>query len=293
MRPIALLAILMLPLTGVGQAGIMLLNGNMTVAAGTSIVISDTLAWQFGSGSSLVNDGFIDLGYGATLEELDGEPVTGIGTEQSLLDLNAAGPGAEPGGLGLTLDLPQADGMLSISRGHVPKVAGSGVEGVARWYFLEGSTATPFPLGMQIDVSELNGLAIDQLALHASSNGDGPWEVLSTTLGPLNELESVLPGAGLYLTAFDPDLITTAAVGTDAPGYRVWPTVVQDVVHIGSPGPASPLIEIEVLDATGRSVLRHAAASGSGLATMDLRGIAPGGYLIRVNKSATFRVLRP
>ncbi|HRO99009.1 MAG TPA: hypothetical protein PLN54_06195, partial [Flavobacteriales bacterium] len=274
---------------------LMLLNGNMTVAAGTSIVITDTLTWQFSPGTSLVNDGLIDLGHGTTLEELDGEPVTGSGTERSLTDLNAAGSGVEPGGLGLTLDLPQADEMLTITRGHLPRVAGNGVEGVARWYFLEASALAGdfIPISMQIDGSELNGLPSDQLALHVSGSTEGPWEQVSTTIGPSNTLEGVLSGASLHLTAFDPDLITAAAAGTASPGYRVWPTVVQDVVHVESLGSGSLLIELEVLDATGRSVLRHTPAAGSSSATLGFHGLAPGGYLIRVNKNATYRVVRP
>lgn len=295
MRPLILLTALTVAMSGTGQTGLMLLNGNMTVAAGTSIVITDTLTWQFTAGTSLVNDGFIDLGHGTTLEELDGEPVTGSGTERSLTDLNAAGSGVEPGGLGLTLDLPQADGMLSITRGHLPRVVGSGVEGVARWYLIEGPSLStiPLPVSLTIDATELNGLVFGQLALHVSGTADGPWEELMTTLGPLNELGSVLPGAGQYLTAFDPDLITAADAANAASGYRIWPSVVQDVVHVESVGQASPLTDVEVLDATGRTVLRHLPAAGSSSATLGFHGLAPGGYLIRVNKNAIYRVVRP
>lgn len=295
MRPRAVFTALLLTLSGAGQPVNLVLNGSMTVAVGTSIVISDTLVWQFASGSSLVNDGFIDLGSGATLDEPDGQPVTGSGTERSMLALNTAGPGIEPGGLGLTLDLTEADGMLSITRGHLPRVAGNGVEGVARWYFLEaaGLASSPFPVSMQVDGSELNGLASDELALHVSVSSDGPWAQIPTSVGPSSSLEGTLPGTGLHLTAFEPDLITAAEAGSALPGSRVWPTVAQDVVHVESMDHATPLVEVEVFDAIGRRVLRHVPAAGSGSSTLDIQGIAPGHYLIRVNNNETFRVVRP
>ncbi len=295
MRPFILLTALTVAMSSTGQTGLMLLNGGMTVAAGTNIVITDSLTWQFTPGTSLVNNGFIDLGHGATLVELDGEPVTGQGIEKSLLTLDAVGSDVEPGGLGLLLDLPQADGTLGITRGHLPRVAGSGVEGVARWYLIAGPSLStiPLPVSVSIDASELNGLVLGQLALHVSGSTDGPWEALTTTLGPLDELGSVLPGAGLYLTAFDPDLITAADAPDAAPDYRIWPSVVQDVVHVEVVGHASPLTDVEVLDATGRSVMRHAPAPGSDLVTLNFQGLAPGGYFIQVNKYATYRVVRP
>ena len=75
-------------------------RGNLSVAEGTRINLNGPLLWTIAPGATVVNNGEIDLGSEATLNETLGAPITGTGIERSNTELPIAFTAVEPGGLG-------------------------------------------------------------------------------------------------------------------------------------------------------------------------------------------------
>ncbi|MDX9751350.1 MAG: hypothetical protein RBT71_09755, partial [Flavobacteriales bacterium] len=55
-------------------------GGLFTVAEGTTVTIEGPVVWQMAADAAVVNDGTIDLGTEARLEEAPGAPLVGTGT---------------------------------------------------------------------------------------------------------------------------------------------------------------------------------------------------------------------
>src|SRR5436190_5315919 len=117
-------------------------GGSMSIAAGTNVVLNGPLVWQLSADAVVVNDGLIELGEQAQLEESAGAPITGTGTEHALLPLTGPLVAAEPGGLGLTLSSALSEGTVSVTRGHLPRTATNGAVGIGRWFAVGADPAT-------------------------------------------------------------------------------------------------------------------------------------------------------
>lgn len=263
-----------------------LANGNLTILSGTTVVIQGPVTWTLAPGTTLQNDGTVDLGTEARLMEPAGGPVTGVGTERSELPLGAGATDVEPGGLGLSFSLPPTAGGLVVTRGHVPRNAGGQVESIARWYGLNAPTLVdvPFSVTFRYDPTELNGLAAEVLSMHTATDPGGPWADLPTVLDiPALTLTAGLAGSGHYITAFDPDQTTALSSIAPTGPFLVWPTAASHVVYVQPLVPV-PSMRIELLDATGkRLTMVQDGSFSSGTFTLDVSTLPAGCYLLRIN----------
>ncbi len=296
MRPIAILiAGLLVVTTWSQEANMTLSNGSMTIQPGTTLVLQGPITWTIAPGAGVENNGSIELGTESRLVEVDGAPVTGAGTEHCELPLTNGATDLEPGGLGLTLSIPATAGSLVLTRGHLPRSAGGQIESIARWYALEAASleSVPYSLSFRYDVTELNGLAPDVLSLHSSPSLGGPWADMPTDNDVAGStLTSGLVGAGIYITAFDPDQTTAISRITPVGPFRVWPTAASDVVHVQELMPMGP-VRIEVLDASGKivSAVQNASFAGGPL-NVDVSALPTGCYLLRINTAHVQRFVK-
>lgn len=263
-----------------------LANGSMTILPGTTVVIQGPIVYTLAPGASLENNGSMDLGTEARLEEPVGGPITGIGTERCELPLSNGVTDQQPGGLGLTVSIPANSGTLTLTRGHMPRSAGGPVQSIARWYGLTAPTLddVPFSVSLRLDATELNGLSPDVLSIHISASLAGPWADIPTVNDAVAlTLATSLVGTSTYLTAFDPDQ-TTALAGIAPSGpFRIWPTAAHEVIYVQALAPVD-LTRIEVLDASGRtiSVVENGAFAEAPF-TVNVSTLPSGCYLLRIN----------
>ncbi|MFT3884229.1 MAG: T9SS type A sorting domain-containing protein [Flavobacteriales bacterium] len=113
----------------------------------------------------------------------------------------------------------------------------------------------------------------------------------------------LVPGRNVSNTAniyfdFNEPVITEPAVfgvevGTsiatqEASMFRAYPNPVEDELFMQWPGGGA--VRFELLDATGRRIRTGAGCCGTG--SLNMKGIAPGAYLLRMIAGSTIRDLR-
>ena len=136
---LVILSVALLPVLSVAQT-MQLSSGSLQVLNGTTLTIEGPIEWVISPGSTVVNDGVIDLGTQAQLNEPVGGPVVGTGVERATHVGPGPFAGIEPGGLGAMLSTEDALNDLVVERGHAPYAHSGSVEGVARWYRIESTT---------------------------------------------------------------------------------------------------------------------------------------------------------
>lgn len=291
MRNATVLSTLVLS-SGLAAQAVLVSGTAVSVAPGTTVRVQGTTTWVLETGSSLVNDGSIEFGPMATLDEQPGAPITGSGTERTHRLYPAPLSNEEPAGLGFSLTTTSAPDSLLIVRGHLPRVNNTNNESIARWFEVRSANGTlPGSTGtLAYDQSELNG--IPEAALRMASNNDGGvwWPELNSSLDQAgNTATAPLPDSLGWFTLFDDAVITE--VGGNVPaqsGFALFPTVAdQQVTIVG----LARIDACMVLDASGRTVVTGASNGLS--AELDVRHLAPGSYVVRVNGSATLRFVKP
>ena len=81
----------------------------------------------------------------------------------------------------------------------------------------------------------------------------------------------------------DPNVLLAARAGaTEADALAAWPVPAREVLHLRLPAGRAAR-QAALLDALGRVVLRQALASGAAAPALPTAGLAPGGYLLRVD----------
>lgn len=277
------------------QAQLMELNGgSMHVAGGTRLFIDGATTWRLGSDVLLLNDGVIEFGPSATLEEAPGAPINGSGIETTTRVINTTGVGTEPAGLGLTLDPEVALGPITLVRGHVPFTLPNGGTSISRWFSLETNDldGSLLEATLRYDPSELNGLSPGTLDLYTSVDPDDFWTPRSgeAYLTPPSVVASSF-WPWTYMTAFEADA-TTAVIELTSGGFRAWPTATTGLVYLESTGHGG-VDRWEVRDASGRL---HAGMNmglpGPTYHTLDLSFLAGGIYFLRVNDSVVIKLLK-
>jgi hypothetical protein len=276
---------------GAGAQDMLLSSGTLTVAEGTTLTIVSPVQWTIASGAQVINNGTIDLGTEASLLEAPGAPITGSGTEHARVQLAQAFAGVEPGGLGLSLSAAAGPGLVEVVRGHEPFVLPSGASSVARWFLVD---AAPQPgLNMEFlfryDPTELNGLEPDGIALHTSTDVNGPWSpIVSSANAQAYSIWGSQQSPWAFLTAFDPASTTGMAPNT-AQGSAAWPTVVDDVVTvIRHDGQA--ITQLDVFDTAGR--LLRSERPRMNPALLWLGDLSPGTLVLRVDGAFGLKLLK-
>lgn len=284
-------AAMLLPLLAPCQP-MTLTGGTLVIEGGTTVELTGPLIWEIAPGATLINNGRIELGHEAVIDEPLGSPITGDGTEHALYASTAPAVDHAPGGLGLSLTTSDALGDVEVTRGHTVQLDGTSTESIARWFELVASPLPGASVGLRFhyDPAELNGLAETALILHSGNELIGPWTALTGTPDLPNHdiLSSWLSPWG-FITAFDEDITTDVPGGTD-PEFMIWPSVTEDVVHIRSRNGAR-VENLSVMDATGR-LIEQLIVSQDG-STLSVAAYPPGVYLLSVNGTRAFRIVRP
>lgn len=268
-------------------------NGTLTVDQGTTVRFTSPATWVLGPSSTVVNNGLIDLGAEAVLDEPDGRPITGSGFERSAPPAGLAQGADGIGGLGLTLaQVPPLPAVI-VTRGHLPRQHAEYGPGINRWYAVEGldQITPPVTLAMNYDQTELNGLAEPLLELHAAETDMGPWaEAASTHDEATNTFTGVLP-PGTYFTAFAVDPQRTPTETPNSAALQVWPSLTDGPLTVMIP-PGELIRALWVFDGNGRMVWAGQFVESTGAISLDVQGLAPGTYLMRTDSGSTARFVR-
>lgn len=268
-----------------------LVSGSMHIAPGTTLRLNGPLTFSLQSGTTVINDGLIDLGESATVVEADGAPIQGGGTEVTRILNEDPLNGAEPGGLGLGITATSVTGPITITRGHIPRSFPEGDPSIARWFVVDApnTAAGTADLVLRYDPVELNGLTAEDLGLFRASDEAGPWSALvSSNTASENTVSASMTAPWSYVTAFDANAPTASPTLFATADLHVWPTLTPGplVVHALN---GRTIRTLEVIDGTGRIVLQPGLEPSS-LATMDLSSLASGAYFLRVDGQTTIKL---
>ncbi|MBL7950700.1 MAG: T9SS type A sorting domain-containing protein [Flavobacteriales bacterium] len=272
---------------------ITLQNGTLTIAEGTTVLLEGPISFNLQPGSEVENNGTIDLGTEATMNEPLNSPVRGTGHETTTFASNGPFNAVEPGGLGLTLTSTSTGAPDFLERWHTPIGLPSGDESIARWYRTVGGNSGPGTFNAQFgyDPSELHGLNAAELALLSAATQNGPWTDLNATVDAGSfELSAPYPAPWGILTAFDADAPTGLSGEKHEDQFRVWPTLTSNTLSI-EPVNGVQVVSIEVFDLAGqRMAVDTERANGLGL--VDVHTLAAGQYLLRLNGTFVIRFTR-
>lgn len=265
---------------------------SLWVEEGTSLRLPPGLVWSIPQDAEVLNDGTIDLGPDAILNEAEGSAIQGNGTEVSRHLHAQALTAHQAGGLGLTLSTTIAPDSFTVVRGHAITDAGDGRSSVARWYTV--ATGSSEALGASIMFAyqdhELGTLDAVQLRIHR-------WE---------EEAWTGLPGASQPLertvTATNVDAIGTITlfeangnVGlapTQARGsLALHPTVTDGLLHLAGDGLGSDS-RITIMDQAGRTVQRMRPIPCGPWFCIDVSQLAQGAYLLRTDQHGAMPFFR-
>ena len=266
-----------------------LVSGSVSVQPGTNLRLEGDLTWSIAPGTSLLNDGVIDLGYNAMLDEAPGEPVHGGGVELVRVVGSEPFTGVEPGGLGLNMTSASATGPALITRGHLPRMFPQGDPSISRWFNLEPEVPNTVSLDLQLtyDPVELGLLNANNLGLFVASDVEGPWSaVAGTNNAGSNSLSASLIDPWTHITAFDENAPTASPTLVATDRWQIWPTVTDHVLHILS-STEEAVTDLVVVDLCGRVIHRPGDTGRS--VVMDVSSLAAGAYLLRVNGLQVFK----
>jgi len=269
-----------------------LISGTVNVVEGTTVTLEGPLEWTIDAGAAVVNNGLISLGETAKIFEPASGPVTGIGTETAVMTAIVPFANEEPGNLGLDLSSTNGPSPITVVRGHIPREFPEGDSSIGRWYELQ---TTPMLDGsidvvLAYDATELNGLAPNSLSLFSSGDTTGPWNLLASIPDAGNNTVSgswFQPGG--FLSAFDMDAPTPVPTLVVQNGFNVFPTVVNDVVHVVALD-HQPIDRLELFDGIGRTVPIDPIRSGVDHVQVELPSLGTGAYFLRLNNQHVFKL---
>lgn len=272
-----------------------LTSGTVSVAEGTTITLQGPVEWTIDPGAAVVNNGVISLGERAKLFEPVGGPVTGTGIETAVLTTPVPYANEVPGNLGLDLSSTNGPSPVTIVRGHVPRQFPEGDSSIGRWYELQSDAVSNGSIDVVLayDPTELYGLAPANLSLFNSDDTTGAWTLMASTPNAGNyTVSGTWFQPSMFLTAFDVDAPTPSSSLVAQNGFNVFPTLVEDVVHVVALD-HQPIQRVELFDGVGRTVPIHAIQRGVDHVQILLPGIGPGAYFLRVNAQYAFKLRVP
>jgi hypothetical protein len=286
------IAILMvsIPSFTISAQEIVLGGGHMSIAPGTTMRLEGPLTLKLEPGSSVQNDGHIDLGNEATVDEPTNGPIHGDGYETAHVTTVAPFAAIEPGGLGLTLGTSGSNAPDRIERWHTPLVLPEGDQSIARRFVLLGNEQGPGTLDVDLhmDPTELNALDAGNLAMFHASDVNGPWNELTSIADAGSfTVSTTYPAPWGTITCFDTDAPTAVDDRAEAYGFRAWPTLVETSMTI-VPLTSTPVRNVEVFDGAGRTIPVNATLNGM-WANIGLEHLASGHYLLRVNGNVVIK----
>lgn len=268
-------------------------GGTLTVAEGTRIAVVGPIQWTLAPGSQVVNNGRIELGSQATLQESDASPVIGSGTEHASIIQSGALTDFEAGGLGLAISTAGL-GTTEVVRGHQVLLNNDVDQSIARWYRLEPtpSSGTELDLQLRYASSELNSLNGNTLALYLGDTQSGPWSfVPSVANGNARTVQATWDGPWApVITAFTQGISTGIQEPVTAVEFAVWPSPTTDLLWVRDSNDG--VQQLQLVDASGRTVRELRNGNALETATLSLQDLPSGLYLLRVNGQHTVRVVK-
>ncbi|HQW40381.1 MAG TPA: hypothetical protein PK149_04410 [Flavobacteriales bacterium] len=269
-----------------------LISGTVTVAEGTTVALEGPLEWTIDPGATVVNNGLISLGETAKIFEPVGGPITGAGTETAVLTAIVPYSNEEPGNLGLDLSSSSGPSPITVVRGHIPREFPEGDSSIGRWFELQSGPMVNGSIDVVLtyDPSELYGLPPGNLSLFSSGDMTGPWSLMASApdVGS-NSVSGNWFQPGGYITAFDMDAPTPVPTLVVQNGFNVFPTVVNDVVHVVALD-HQPIESLELFDGIGRTVPVDPIRSGVDHVQVVLTGLGVGAYFLRLNNQHVFKL---
>lgn len=262
-----------------------LLTGSVVVEPGTTLRFNGPITWTLSPGTSVENNGVIDLGAEAIVEEAIGAPIHGTGEERAIGVIQGPFADQEPGGLGLFMSTADPVDGVGVIRRHLPIALPEGDESIRRWFVVDASAAAGSAMTFVLmhDATELNGLQASELSLYRSADMGGPWtELTSINDAPAHTTTATDFAPWHLITAFANDAVTGMPEKPTINGFRVWPTAATDVLHV-APLTGELIRSLEILDGVGRMVWTMPNATTETWCSVDLSSLHPGAYMLRVN----------
>jgi hypothetical protein len=231
----------------------------------------------------------------AMLDEPPGWPVRGSGSEDVHPFINASALDLEPAGLGFVLTTTIAPGQLDLERGHTSYMDTLGRVSLLRWYRSTSSTAVGLDATVRCtyDTTELNGIPEGNLQLFLRQGADSLWYPLPSGLNMVQKEASVAMQDSLGTYAFFDGTIGTVV--------REEPVVTSSTLEV-FPSPATTSLEVrscdallrwvEIVDASGRILLRAAPTPASSSMRIDVHALQPGHYSLRTDDGRAIRFIR-
>lgn len=265
---------------------------SLWVEEGTSMRLPPGLVWSIPQDAEVLNDGIIELGPDATLNEAEGSAIQGNGTEVSRHLHTQALAAHQAGGLGLTLSTTIAPDSLILSRGHAITDAGDGRNSVARWYTV--ATGTSEALGASILFAyqdhELGALNPDQLLIHRWEEEE--WTGLQGASQPLERTVTATDVDAIgTVTLFEANGNVGLAPEPTRGSLALHPTVTDGLLHLTGEGLGSDS-RITIMDQAGRTVQRMRPTPCGPWFCIDVSQLAQGAYLLRTDQHGAMPFFR-
>jgi hypothetical protein len=197
----------------------------------------------------------------------------------------------EPGGLGLSISTADGPSMVDVIRGHNQQVLHTSDLSIARWFLISatGQTGQDLDLELRYDPTELNGLDGADLLLFEAISDVGPWGALPSAVDVgARTVSSTDQYPWAYVTAFDRNAVASTPEVNNADGFVIHPTIVESMLTINAVG-LEQIRSLAVIDGLGRTVQNPTLPAAGPLARIDLNGLAPGAYFLRVNERHVLR----
>lgn len=275
------------------QGQIVLQSGTtLVVDAGTVLRIEGQGTVATTPGSTWVNNGEVQLGPQALLNEANGAPISGTGTERYTATYTDPLSNTEPGGLRLVVSTVQAPQGVTLVRGHQPITEPGGAVGTARWYQWASDVNTGLDAEVRFgyDESQLNSVVETDQVLHVLQANTFWLAIPSSVDAPNDRVDAINLDSIGTLTTFSGALTTGLADGSNPLQAMLFPTVTDEsvIVVVGK----SSLLSVELLDVQGRGLRSYTSPAPSRTMRIDVSGLSAGVYLVRVNGGRALRFIR-
>lgn len=265
---------------------------SLVVDPGTVLRIEGPLTVATTPGSSWVNNGEIHLGPEALLNEANGAPLSGTGTERITSPYTSPLSNEEPGGLRLVVTTVQPPQNVTLVRGHQPIMEPGGAVGTARWYqwYSDVNSGLDAQVRFGYDEGQLNGVAETDQVLHVLQSNTF-WLAIPSSVDAGNDrVEAIGLDSIGTLTTFSGALTTGLADGAEQSQAMLFPTVADESVMVVLETARS--LSLDLLDAQGRTLRSYMSLAPTRTMRLDVSALPAGLYLVRINGGRTLRFTR-
>ena len=264
----------------------------MVVDPGTVLRIEGPLTVATTPGSTWQNNGAVRLGPQALLNEANGAPLSGTGTEHFTSTYSGPLSNEEPGGLRLVVSTVQGPQVITLVRGHQPITEPGGAVSTGRWFQWASDVNTGLAAEVRFgyDESQLNSVVETDQVLHVLQANSFWLAIPSSVDAPNDRVEAVNLDSIGTLRTFSGSLTTGLPDGLNPAQPLLYPTVSDADITVVASTVAS--LTVELLDAQGRVLRTYTSPAPTRTLQLDVRTLPAGLYLVRINGARTLRFIR-